>query len=89
MILKIIFFPITIVAYSLIYFYKIFISPLLPNACIYYPSCSSYMLLAIKEHGVMCGVFLGIKRIFRCTPKHCGGLDLVPINIKGVNKWIF
>jgi len=48
------------------------------------------MLLAIKEWGIVKGLFIGTKRIFRCNPfnKHCG-FDPVPINIKGVNKWKF
>ncbi|MBQ2864067.1 MAG: membrane protein insertion efficiency factor YidD [Clostridia bacterium] len=86
---KIIFYPVKLLCYGLIYFYKFVISPLLPSTCIYYPTCSSYMLLAIKEHGVFKGIWLGTKRIFRCTPKHTGGLDLVPLNIKGDKKWIF
>ena len=81
-------YPIRMVCYLLIYFYKVLISPLLPHSCIYYPSCSTYMLLAIKEHGIK-GIWLGTKRLFRCTPRHNGGLDLVPINIKGEHKWIF
>ncbi len=89
MILKIIFLPITLLCYGLIYFYKFLISPLLPNTCIYYPTCSTYMLQSIKEFGVFKGILIGGKRILRCTPKHCGGLDLVPINIKGDKKWIF
>jgi putative membrane protein insertion efficiency factor len=89
MFFKILFFPITLICYALIYFYKFVISPLLPNTCIYYPTCSTYMLLSIKEHGLIKGVWLGTKRIFRCTPKHKGGLDLVPLNIKGDKKWIF
>jgi putative component of membrane protein insertase Oxa1/YidC/SpoIIIJ protein YidD len=47
------------------------------------------MLIAIKEHGVIKGIWLGTKRLFRCTPKHTGGVDLVPLNIKGDKKWIF
>ena len=81
--LKIVLFPLELVCYVLIYFYKFIISPLMPNTCIYYPSCSTYMLQAVKEFGVIKGVFLGLKRIFRCNPKHVGGLDLVPLNIKG------
>jgi len=48
------------------------------------------MLQAIKEWGIIKGVYLGVKRIIRCNPfnKKCG-LDMVPYNIKGVNKWIF
>ncbi|HBP43833.1 MAG TPA: membrane protein insertion efficiency factor YidD [Clostridiales bacterium] len=72
-----------------IYIYKFLISPLLPHTCIYYPSCSNYMIGAIKEFGVFKGVYLGCRRLLRCTPKHTGGLDLVPYNIKGEKKWIF
>ena len=88
-ILKILFFPVRLVCYGIIYFYKFAISPFMPKSCIYYPTCSTYMLLAIKEHGVLKGVWLGTKRIFRCTPVHKGGIDLVPINLKGDKKWIF
>ena len=88
-IFKILFFPVRLVCYILIYFYKFCISPLLPKSCIYYPTCSTYMLQAIKEYGVIKGVWLGTKRILRCTPVHKGGIDLVPTNIKGDKKWIF
>jgi len=47
------------------------------------------MIGAIKEFGVFKGVYLGCRRLLRCTPKHTGGLDLVPYNIKGEKKWIF
>lgn len=81
-------FPIKMIFYGLIYLYKFLISPLLPHSCIYYPSCSTYMLQSIKEFGVVSGTWRGIKRICRCTPRHKGGVDLVPINIKGAKKWI-
>ena len=87
--LTIITFPIRLIMYLFIYFYKFIISPLLPKTCIYYPTCSTYMLESIKEHGVFSGVYLGTKRLFRCTPSHDGGLDLVPINLKGDHKWKF
>jgi len=86
---KVIFFPLTFICYILIYAYKFIISPILPKTCKYYPTCSSYMLLSIKEFGIIKGVFLGTKRICRCTPKRVGGLDFVPLNIKGDKKWIF
>ncbi len=88
-VIYVVFFPITFVAYVLIYFYKLIISPFLPHTCIYYPTCSAYMLLAVKQWGVFKGTWLGLKRLCRCTPKHKGGVDLVPINIKGDKKWIF
>jgi len=58
--------------------YKTFISPLLGPHCRFYPTCSEYTLIAIEKHGVMRGLWLGIKRIFRCHPWHEGGLDPVP-----------
>ncbi len=88
-VLQIVFFPITFLSYVLIYLYKLIISPLIPHTCIYYPSCSTYMVKAIKEWGVFKGVALGVKRLVKCTPKHKGGIDLVPLNIKGGKKWIF
>lgn len=87
-IFKIIFLPIKILAISLIYFYKFCISPLLPHCCIYSPSCSTYTLKSIKRFGVLKGINLGMKRIWRCAPGHKGGLDRVPENIKGEFKWL-
>lgn len=73
---------------GLIYVYKGLISPLLPHGCIYLPTCSTYTLKAIKSFGVFVGGYLGLKRILRCTPKHLGGVDPVPDNIKGDCKWL-
>ena len=89
MFFKIITFPVKLIFYILIYFYKIIISPCLPRTCIFYPTCSSYMLGAIKEFGPFKGLFLGIKRIIKCRPGQKGGIDLVPYNIKGDCKWLF
>lgn len=74
---------------GLIYFYKKCISPLLPSVCIYTPSCSTYMVDAIKKFGVFRGIFMGIKRIFRCVPWKAGGFDPVPDNPHGDMKWLF
>jgi putative membrane protein insertion efficiency factor len=57
--------------------YKLFISPWLPSACRYRPTCSEYMLEAITEHGPIRGVWLGLKRLGRCHPFHEGGYDPV------------
>lgn len=63
---------------ALIRFYQIFISPLCPGVCRYQPTCSQYMIEAIKTHGVIKGVWLGIKRICRCHPWGGSGFDPVP-----------
>ena len=57
--------------------YKLCISPLLPSACRYYPTCSEYMAEAIGKHGAVKGIWLGIKRLGRCHPFHAGGYDPV------------
>ena len=57
--------------------YKVAVSPFLPSACRYYPSCSEYMREAVEKYGVARGVWMGIKRLARCHPFHSGGLDPV------------
>ena len=58
--------------------YQLFISPWLPAACRYYPTCSSYCISAIEKYGAAKGLLLGAKRILRCHPFHSGGYDPVP-----------
>jgi len=65
-------------ALAMIRFYKRFISPILPSACIYEPTCSVYTYQAIERYGVIRGSWLGMKRIARCHPFHAGGYDPVP-----------
>ncbi len=48
------------------------------NRCRFYPTCSNYMIDAIEKHGLIKGLFLGIKRIFRCNPFGKSGYDPVP-----------
>jgi putative membrane protein insertion efficiency factor len=57
--------------------YKLFLSPLLPSACRYRPTCSEYMLDAVEQYGVLRGLWLGLKRLGRCHPFHQGGYDPV------------
>jgi len=57
--------------------YKRWISPVLPSACRFHPTCSEYMLQAVETHGVVRGVWLGLKRLAKCHPFHQGGFDPV------------
>ena len=58
--------------------YQLAISPFLGQNCRFYPSCSSYAVEAIHEHGAAKGSFLAAKRLCKCHPWHPGGLDPVP-----------
>jgi putative membrane protein insertion efficiency factor len=62
----------------LIRIYQMGISPLLPNSCRYTPTCSSYMIEALRIHGPFKGLWLGSKRISRCHPWGGEGYDPVP-----------
>ena len=54
--------------------YKFFISPLLGNSCRYLPTCSEYSVDALKEYGLLKGIFISLKRILSCHPiKFLGG----------------
>lgn len=75
---KIITAPLTLIAFLLLYLYKYTISLITPSCCIYSPSCSTYMVIAIQRFGIFKGMFLGFKRIWRCRPSFCGGYDPVP-----------
>lgn len=63
---------------GLIKLYKWVLSPLLPNSCRYYPTCSSYSIEALKKHGLLKGSWLSFKRIIRCNPWGGSGHDPVP-----------
>lgn len=58
--------------------YQMFLGPLLPAACRYYPTCSSYAIEALERHGAFRGSLLAARRIARCHPFHAGGYDPVP-----------
>jgi len=60
--------------------YQKVLSPLkIRSSCIFYPTCSQYAIEAIEEHGIIIGLFLGIRRILRCHPfNNHGGFDPVP-----------
>ena len=57
--------------------YKKFVSPFLPSACRYSPTCSEYMMQAVAKYGAVRGVWMGLKRLARCHPFREGGFDPV------------
>ncbi len=63
---------------GLVRFYQLAISPLLGSNCRHSPTCSAYMILAIREWGPLQGTWLGLKRITRCHPWGTHGHDPVP-----------
>ncbi len=66
--------------------YQKILSPLLPNSCRYEPSCSQYMIEAIREWGAFRGTWLGLVRIVRCNPWGGHGFDPVPKRKNNANK---
>jgi len=66
------------VVVAVLHVYKKVVSPFLPPACRFYPSCSEYAAQAIDKHGVLRGSALAAGRIARCHPWHPGGVDQVP-----------
>lgn len=62
--------------------YKRFISPCLPAACRFDPTCSEYAREAIEKHGLSSGSWLAVKRVLRCHPWNEGGFDPVPNNFQ-------
>ena len=69
---------------ALLRFYKREISPMLPDACRFRPTCSEYAMQAIQKYGALKGGYLAIRRILRCHPFHPGGYDPVPRM-----RWLF
>lgn len=63
---------------GLITVYKYVVSPLLGPKCRYLPTCSSYAMEAIDQHGPFKGGYMGLRRILRCHPWGGSGFDPVP-----------
>jgi putative membrane protein insertion efficiency factor len=64
-------------ALGLLDVYRRAISPFLPPACRFHPTCSAYCAEAIQRHGIARGLLLGAWRILRCQPLARGGFDPV------------
>lgn len=63
---------------ALVRAYQLFIGPLSPAACRYYPTCSAYAIEALERHGPWRGLIMAVRRIGRCHPFRSGGYDPVP-----------
>lgn len=58
--------------------YQLFLSPILPKSCRFYPSCSQYAYQAVAKYGPLKGTWLSVARLLRCHPFNPGGYDPVP-----------
>ena len=56
-------------------FYQYCLRPVLPTVCRFQPSCSDYMIAAVRKYGPLRGAWRGVRRIARCNPWHPGGYD--------------
>jgi putative membrane protein insertion efficiency factor len=57
--------------------YKFCVSPWLPSACRFHPTCSEFMREAIERYGAGKGLWMGLCRLAKCHPFHSGGFDPV------------
>jgi putative membrane protein insertion efficiency factor len=76
--------PATRAALGAIVGYQWLISPFIPSACRFAPTCSEYARLALVEHGLLRGIALAAWRLARCHPFHPGGYDPPPARARQV-----
>ncbi len=55
--------------------YQVTLSPLLGPACRFEPTCSRYLVTAVRKYGLLRGLWKGLRRLARCHPWHPGGFD--------------
>lgn len=70
--------PAALALRGLVRLYQLTLSPLLPMACRFDPSCSRYAMEALAQHGALKGGLLAMKRLGRCHPWGGSGYDPVP-----------
>ena len=63
--------------------YQRVVSPWLPRACRFAPTCSEYARQAVLEHGLARGAWLALARLMRCQPFNSGGYDPPPMRDGG------
>jgi len=71
------FFAMKFLVLDILSLYKAFLSPYLPPACRFEPTCSEYARQAVEKYGALKGTWMGVKRILRCQPFCKGGHDPV------------
>jgi hypothetical protein len=71
------FFAMKFLVLDILSLYKTFMSPFLPPACRFEPTCSEYARQAVEKYGALKGTWMGVKRILRCQPFCKGGHDPV------------
>ncbi len=60
---------------GMVYIYRVTLGPVLGGQCRYSPTCSQYMIDAVKKYGALRGGWRGMKRVLRCHPWSKGGYD--------------
>lgn len=70
--------PVNKLLIAIVRFYKYAISPYLPSACRYTPTCAEYSIEALRKHGSLKGLWLTLKRFLSCNPWGGHGYDPVP-----------
>jgi uncharacterized protein len=71
-------FGLSYVLRALVRLYRRLVSPALPRACRFEPSCAAYAEEALARHALPRAVWLIVARVLRCHPFHRGGYDPVP-----------
>jgi uncharacterized protein len=74
------------VAIAFVRAYQLVVSPYLPPACRFYPTCSQYAIEAIDRYGALRGIAMALARLARCHPLHPGGVDFVPARVPKVSQ---
>ncbi|WP_343154268.1 membrane protein insertion efficiency factor YidD [Buchnera aphidicola] len=67
--------------------YQYCISPLMRPHCRFYPTCSTYMLLSLREFGIIKGIKLTIFRLLKCHPLYPNRCNIAPLNIKDKSEY--